>query len=143
MTTYKEYKINGGECTFTAHLRLPWIDSVKQHELSSKCCEYIRKTKPEWSHTGVYPRGYNYCGEIPGMVIFNIVIDRTCYNYAFISNRKLGYTYPCPFIKKSRMYGNGVCETNLNAQNCPEGYALVQEFFLKNGAEKINGFPDF
>ena len=43
MTTYKEYKINGGECTFTAHLRLPWIDSVKQHELSSKCCEYIKK----------------------------------------------------------------------------------------------------
>ena len=35
------------------------------------------------------------------------------------------------------MYGNGVCETNLNAKNCPEGYALVQEFFLKNGAERL------
>ena len=43
-----------GANVHTAHLRLPWIDSVKQHELSSKCCEYIRKTKPEWSHTGVY-----------------------------------------------------------------------------------------
>ena len=145
LTAKNTFLVN--DCTFYSHIRFPYSTAEKQHEYATQICKAILREHPEFEHTGPYPLGYNYCGDIPGMVIFNVVKQTDdgrhyCYNYAFISNQKLGYTYACPFFKSSRCSGRESC---LTQKSVPLAFAIVEQYFLDHvqQAEKIEEFPQF
>ena len=53
------------DCTFYSYIRFPYSDSKTQHEYATQICKTILREHPEFKHTGPYPLGYHYCGDIP------------------------------------------------------------------------------